>query len=101
MIGAQIVLIGILAVIAGCLVRRWRPLLLAGAAIALVAGLQQALPPLAVDAYPTTYLRPPVPHTAASVPHGGALFPPRCAGCHGSTGRRHGPPAARPPPRAA
>ena len=101
MIGAQIVLIGILAVIAGCLVRRWRPLLLAGAAIALVAGLQQALPPLAVDAYPTTYLRPAVPYTAASVAHGGALFTASCAGCHGSTGRGDGPAAAGLPKRAA
>ena len=101
MIGAQIVLIGILAVIAGILVRRWRPLLLAGAAIALVAGLQQALPPLAVDAYPTTYLRPAVPYTAASVAHGGALFTASCAACHGSTGRGDGPAAAGLPRRVA
>ena len=101
MIGAQILLIGILAVIAGILVRRWRPLLLAGAAIALVAGLQQALPPLAVDAYPTTYLRPAVPYTAASVTHGGALFTASCAACHGSTGRGDGPAAAGLPRRVA
>ena len=101
MIGAQIVLIGILAVIAGILVRRWRPLLLAGAAIALVAGLQQALPPLAVDAYPTTYLRPAVPYTAASVAHGGALFTASCAACHRSTGRGDGPAAAGLPRRVA
>ena len=101
LIGAQIVLIGILAVIAGCLVRRWRPLLLAGAAIALVAGFQQALPSVTVDAYPTTYLRPAVSYTAASVTHGGALFAESCAACHGSTGRGDGPAAAGLLPRPA
>src|SRR5262249_51373197 len=56
LIGAQIIVVGLLALVAGGLVRRWRPLLLAGAAVALVAGLHQTLPPLAVDAYPTTYV---------------------------------------------
>ncbi len=93
-IGAQIILVGILALIAGYLVRRWRPLLLVGAALALVAGFQQALPPIAVDAYPTTYLRPAVPYTSASVAHGQTLFAASCASCHGSTGRGDGPAAA-------
>jgi putative copper resistance protein D len=93
-IGAQIILVGILALIAGYLVRRWRPLLLAGAALALVAGFQQALPPISVDAYPTTYLRPAVPYTAASVAHGQILFAASCASCHGSTGHGDGPAAA-------
>jgi putative copper resistance protein D len=101
LIGAQIIVVGFLALIAGYLVRRWRPLLLAGAAIALVAGFQQALPPLAVDAYPTTYLRPAVPYTASSVAHGRALFASSCASCHGSTGRGDGPAAAGLPKRAA
>ena len=57
LIGSQIIVIGVLGLIVGCLIKRWRPLLLAGAAILLVAGAQQALPPLAVDAYPTTYPR--------------------------------------------
>jgi putative copper export protein/mono/diheme cytochrome c family protein/peroxiredoxin len=93
-IGAQIALVGVLAMIAGCLVRRWRPLLLAGAAVLLVAGAQQALPSLAVDAYPTTYRRPSVPYTAASIAHGQTLFRAHCASCHGQTGRGDGPSAA-------
>jgi len=100
LIGSQVVLIGLLAAIVGCLVRRWRPLVLAGAAILLTAGAQQILPPLAVDAYPTTYLRPAVPYTASSVAHGAALYSSHCAGCHGPTGRGDGPAAAgltRPP----
>ena len=100
LIGAQIILIGLLAAIVGCLMRRWRPLILAGAAILLTAGAQQVLPPLAVDAYPTTYLRPLVPYTAASIAHGAVFFASHCAACHGPTGRGDGPAAAglpRPP----
>jgi putative copper export protein/mono/diheme cytochrome c family protein len=93
-IGAQIVLIGVLAGIAGVLLKRWRPLMFAGAAVFLVAGAQQALPPLAVDAYPTTYWRPSVPYTASSIAQGAALYGTRCAACHGPTGRGDGPAAA-------
>ncbi len=94
LIGAQILLVGVLALIAGCLVRRWRPLLLAGAAVLLVAGAQQTLPPLAVDAYPTTYRRPAIPYNAASVAHGASLFRIHCAACHGPAGHGDGPASA-------
>jgi len=93
-IGAQILLVGVLALVAGCLIRRWRPLMLAGAAVLLVAGAQQALPPLAVDTYPTTYRRPAVPYNAASVAHGASLYRVHCANCHGPTGRGDGPASA-------
>ena len=93
-IGAQIVFVGVLALIAGCLLRRWRAVMLAGAAVLLVAGAQQALPPLAVDAYPTTYRRPGVPYNAASVAHGASLYRVHCANCHGRTGRGDGPASA-------
>jgi len=93
-IGAQILLAGALALIAGCLVKRWRPLMLAGAAALLVAGAQQTLPPLAVDAYPTTFRRPSVPYNAASVAHGASLYRVHCATCHGPTGRGDGPASA-------
>jgi putative copper resistance protein D len=93
LIGAQIVLIGVLAVIAGIMLKRWRPLVLAGAAVLLVAGAQQVLPPLAVDAYPTTYWRPSVPYMASSVAQGIALYHTHCATCHGPTGRGDGPAA--------
>jgi putative copper resistance protein D len=93
-IGGQLVLVGVLALIAGFLVKRWRPLLIAGAAVLLVAGAQEALPPLAVDAYPTTYLRPAVPYNAASVAHGLSLYRTHCAVCHGPGGRGDGPDAA-------
>ena len=41
------------------------------------AGL--ALPPLTIDAYPTTYLRPSVPYHAASIASGAALYRARTA----------------------
>ncbi len=94
LIGAQILVVGVLALIAGCLVKRWRPLMLAGAAVLLVAGVQQTLPPLAVDAYPTTYRRPAVPYNTASVAHGASLYRVHCANCHGPTGRGDGPASA-------
>jgi putative copper export protein/mono/diheme cytochrome c family protein len=100
LIGAQIALVGALALLAACLLRRWRPLMLAGAAVLLVAGAQYALPPLSVDAYPTTYRRPSIPYTAASIAHGQTLFRAHCTACHGQTGRGDGPAAAglpRPP----
>jgi putative copper export protein/mono/diheme cytochrome c family protein/peroxiredoxin len=100
-IGGQLVLVGVLALIAGCLVKRWRPLLLAGAGVLLVAGAQEALPPLAVDAYPTTYLRPAVPYNVASIAHGLALYRTHCAVCHGPGGRGDGPDAAALPKRPA
>src|SRR5262245_30592116 len=60
----------------------------------LAAGLALSLPPLAVDAYPTTYARPTVPYTAASIVRGSAIYGKECEGCHGPEGR--GVAAARP-----
>jgi len=100
-VGSQILLIGLLALIAGCLTRRARPLLLAGAAVLLAAGAQQVLPPLAVDAYPTTYLRPTVPYASASIAHGQELYRANCASCHGVSGQGDGPAGAGLLPRPA
>jgi putative copper resistance protein D len=36
-----------------------------------------------VQANPTTYVRPSVPYTTASIATGGALYQEHCAGCHG------------------
>ena len=100
-IGSQILLIGILALIAGCLTRRARSLWLAGAAVLLAAGAQQVLPPLSVDAYPTTYLRPAVPYAASSIAHGQEIYRASCASCHGVSGQGDGPAGAGLSPRPA
>ncbi len=91
LIGGQLAVLGLLGGIVGALLRSRRVLLLAAGAAAVVAGLWIALPPLAVDAYPTTYRRSPVPYQAASVTSGMALYGTHCATCHGASGRGDGP----------
>jgi len=90
LIGSQIAVLGLVAMIAGVILRRWRPPLVALAIVALGAGAGLALPPLAIDAYPTTYLRPSVPYQAASIASGAALYRESCAACHGSKGAGDG-----------
>ena len=100
LIGAQIAFLGLLALVVGLMVRSWRVLLVGAGAAALVLGLSLALPPMTVDAYPTTYRRSSVPYQAVSVANGAALFRTDCATCHGAGGRGDGPGGAglpRPP----
>ena len=100
LIGSQLAILGIVAALSAVVVRRARPPLLAGSVVLLVAGLAMATPPLATDAYPTTYQRPAVPYQAASIASGAAIYARECATCHGPTGAGDGP-AARalsPPP---
>src|SRR5262249_17496460 len=72
-----------------------------GASLAtVILGLWVAVPPIAVDAYPTTYLRPAIPYDVASIDSGMALFAQHCAICHGQGGVGDGPGGAglpRPP----
>jgi putative copper resistance protein D len=94
LIGGQVAFIGLLAMIVGLLLRPWRGVLAAAGGAALAIGLWVALPPLSVDAYPTTYRRPAVPYQAVSVASGAALYRTHCATCHGPTGRGDGPAGA-------
>jgi putative copper resistance protein D len=100
LIGGQVAFVGMLAIIVGLLLRSWRVVLVGAGGAALVAGLWVALPPLSVDAYPTTYRRSAVPYHAVSVASGAALYQAHCATCHGPAGRGDGPGGAglpRPP----
>jgi putative copper export protein/mono/diheme cytochrome c family protein len=100
LIGAQITFLGLLALMVGLLLRSWRVLLVGAGGIALIVGPWVALPPMAVDAYPTTFLRSSVPYHVVSVASGAALFRAHCATCHGAGGRGDGPGGAglpRPP----
>ncbi len=101
-IGSQMALLGLVAGLLALIVRRrrWRVVLAAGVA-AIGLGLWVALPPLAVDAYPTTYARPTVPYTATSVVEGHGLYRTHCAVCHGVAGYGDGPAAASLRPRPA
>lgn len=93
-IGSQIALLGLVGAVAGWLLRRRRALVLGVAGVVLALGLLVALPPLAVDAYPTTFLRSPVPYQAISVANGLDLYRTHCAVCHGLRGFGGGPGAA-------
>ena len=91
LIGAQAAFLGVLALVVALLLPGWRGLLVGAGVLALVAGLWVALPPMAVDAYPTTFRRSSVPYHAVSVASGAARFRAHCATCHGPGGRGDGP----------
>ena len=48
------------------------------------------LPPLAVDAYPETYRKTPVPFDTISIANGSGLFAENCVACHGRQGKGDG-----------
>ena len=52
----------------------------------LATGAGIGLPPLLVDAYPTTYRRPLVTYHAGSVARGMAVYQAHCVACHGAPG---------------
>src|ERR1700758_1993543 len=67
LLGSQLAVLGGVTLISSFLVGRLRLPVLAGALALAGAGAGIGLPPLAVDAYPTSYQRPPVTYHAASI----------------------------------
>jgi putative copper resistance protein D len=55
-----------------------------------VAALAVGLPPLAIDAYPETYRKTPVPFDTISIANGSGLFAENCVACHGLQGKGDG-----------
>jgi len=96
-VGSQVAVLGLVGLAAGLALRGRQLPLVAGALVVLGAGVGLALPPLAVDAYPTTYLRPSVPYQATSIASGAALYREHCAACHGAGGAGDGPAGLRLP----
>jgi putative copper resistance protein D len=94
LVGSQVMVLGLAALLCAALLRGRRLAVGAGALGLLALGAGLTLPPIAVDAYPTTYRRPTVTYQAASIVEGAALYQTHCAGCHGRTGAGDGP--ARP-----
>src|SRR5205814_5966457 len=86
LIGSQLVVIGIVALLVSLLLRRRRAKLLAGALTLVIVGTGIGLPPIVVDAYPTSYRRPLLTYHAGSIAAGAAVYREHCAGCHGATG---------------
>jgi putative copper resistance protein D len=100
-IGSQLAVFGLVAALLAAIVRRRRwPAGVAAGVVLVTAGAGVALPPLAIDAYPTTYVRPTVAYTATSIAAGRALYAQHCVACHGASGRGDGPAgtALHPPP---
>jgi putative copper resistance protein D len=67
--------------------KKWR--IGAPALLALLA-LAVGLPPLAIDAYPETYRKTPVPFDTISIGNGSILFAENCVACHGLQGKGNG-----------
>jgi putative copper resistance protein D len=59
-------------------------------ALAAVLALAVGLPPLAIDAYPETYRKTPVPFDTISIANGSTLFAENCVACHGLQGKGNG-----------
>jgi putative copper resistance protein D len=91
LIGSQLAVLGLAALVAAFLIGTARRAIFAAALGLGGAGLVVLLPALAVDAYPTTYRRPTVTYHASSIVDGSRLYREHCAGCHGATGDGDGP----------
>jgi putative copper resistance protein D len=71
--------------------KRWDKKLRIGVPVLLaVVALGVGLPPLAVDAYPETYRKTPVPFDTISIANGAAHFAENCVACHGPQGKGDG-----------
>jgi putative copper export protein/mono/diheme cytochrome c family protein len=85
-VGSQLVVLGIVVLTASLVTRRRRAPALAGALALVLVGTGVGVSPLVVDAYPTTYRRPPVTYHVASIASGMTVYREHCAGCHGPEG---------------
>ena len=88
--GLALLAVGIIAAVLGRS-RRWDKKLRIGVpAVLIIAALGVGLPPLAVDAYPETYRKTPVPFDTISIANGSGLFAENCVACHGPQGKGDG-----------
>ena len=86
LLGSQLAVAGLVALIASCLVRRRRVLVLVGGLAFVGIGAGVGVFPLVVDAYPTTFKRPLPTYHAVSIASGRTIYREHCAGCHGAAG---------------
>lgn len=56
----------------------------------MITSLAIALPPIAIEAYPETYQKTPVPYDAVSIANGETLYRENCVTCHGPQGKGNG-----------
>jgi putative copper resistance protein D len=100
-LGGLVGLAGLLACGYATRRRRWWGAMAGVGGMASIAGLWSVIQAMAIDAYPTTYLRPTVPYQALSIANGLRLYQEHCAVCHGLAGYGDGPAAAALTPRPA
>lgn len=86
LLGSQLGVAGVVALVASFLVRSRQALVRVAAAALVALGAVVALPPLVVAAYPTAYKRPLVTYHAASIASGMTVYRQHCAACHGADG---------------
>jgi len=96
LLGGQTAVVGLVVLIASFVVRRRRVPMRAAAVVLIATGAGVSLLPLVVDAYPTTYRRPPVTYHATSIAAGMVVYREHCAACHGAMGVGGGTSAPRP-----
>jgi putative copper resistance protein D len=90
-IGVSLLLLAVGLAIFGK-IKKWAMKKRVGATGAVVASaLAVMLPPLAVQAYPETYLNTPVPFDSISITNGSNLYAENCVACHGPQGKGNGP----------
>ena len=70
LLGGQVALVGLLALGYAVLGRYWRGLAAGLGVAGFIAGLYVVCQAMAIEAYPTTYLRPAVPYQALSIANG-------------------------------
>lgn len=68
---------------------QWKKAVLASSVL-IIAAMAVALPPITIEAYPETYMKPEVPLDALSISRGAQLFAGHCADCHGPQGKGNG-----------
>ena len=90
LIGCQVAVLGVVALLASFLLSARRAPVLGSAVALITVGAGIGLPPLVVDAYPTTYRRPLLTYHATSIASGMAIYREHCAICHGAMGAGDG-----------
>jgi putative copper export protein/mono/diheme cytochrome c family protein/peroxiredoxin len=86
LVASQLGLVAVIALLGAPMLRRRRVPLLAGAGTLAVVAAAVGVPPLVVEAYPTTFRRPSVTYHATSIASGMAVYAEHCASCHGADG---------------
>lgn len=89
-LGTAVFCVAILTVWAGLKHEwHWKKAVMVPGALAFT-GMAIALPPITIEAFPETYMKPEVPFDAISIAHGAHLFAEHCADCHGPQGKGNG-----------